>query len=189
MAFLRIPEKDVTISEYAAIKEYLGSIGIGYEVWMPTVQLDRDADNAAVLEAFANEIEELKAQGGYVAADVINVSPETPGLDEMLARFDKEHWHDEDEIRFIVAGNGVFHIRPKDGSPVVALYVEEGDLARVPAGTWHWFELRKDRRIRAIRLFQDPSGWTPHYTDSGIDKGYMPLCFGIEYIPQQLAAL
>lgn len=189
MAFLTIPDRNETLTDYAEIKAYLAGIGIGYEVWKPTHELERDADNAAVLEAFANEIEQLKAEGGYQAVDVIDLFPDTPNLDALLAKFSKEHWHDEDEIRFIVAGNGVFHIRPKDGSPVVGLYVEEGDLARVPAGTWHWFDLRKDKRIRAIRLFQDPSGWTPHYTNSGVDEGYLPVCFGLDFIPPQLANL
>lgn len=188
MAFLRIPAQDKTISDYDEIKSYLANIGIGYEVWKPAHELDNDTTNEQVLDAFANEIEQLKAEGGYQAADVIDLFPDTPNLDTMLKKFSKEHWHDEDEIRFIVEGNGVFHIRPKEGD-VVALYVEKGDLARVPAGTWHWFDLRKDKRIRAIRLFQDPSGWTPHYTGSGADEGYMPVCFGLEFIPAQLAKL
>ena len=188
MAFLRIPAQDKTISDYDEIKSYLANIGIGYEIWKPAHELDNETTNEQVLEAFANEIEQLKAEGGYQAADVIDLFPDTPNLDTMLAKFSKEHWHDEDEIRFIVEGNGVFHIRPKEGD-VVALYVEKGDLARVPAGTWHWFDLRKDKRIRAIRLFQDPSGWTPHYTGSGADEGYMPVCFGLEFIPAQLAKL
>lgn len=188
MAFLTIPAQDRTITDYNEIKAYLAGIGIGYEVWKPTNELDRNADNEAVLEAFADEIEQLKAEGGYQAADVIDLYPDTPNLDAMLAKFSKEHWHDEDEIRFIVAGHGVFHIRPKDGD-VVGLYVEEGDLARVPAGTWHWFDLRKDKRIRAIRLFQDPSGWTPHYTESGAEQGYLPVCFGLDFIPPQLSQL
>ena len=37
--------------------------------------------------------------------------------------------------------------------------VGAGDLIRVPRGTWHWFDLCAERRIRAIRLFQDPAGW------------------------------
>ena len=41
--------------------------------------------------------------------------PETPNLDAMLARFSSEHRHDEDEVRFIVEGRGVFHIHPQDG--------------------------------------------------------------------------
>ena len=77
---------------------------------------------------------------------------------------------------------------PKYGE-VVALEVEAGDLARVPAGTWHWFDLCQDKRIRAIRLFQDPTGWTPHYTESGVDESYMPVCFGLTFIPAQLQSL
>lgn len=189
MAFLRIPAKDLTISDYDEVKAYLAGIGIGYEIWKPAVEVNDGSPSEQILEAFAAEIEQLKAEGAYTAADVIDLYPDTPNLDTMLAKFSKEHWHDEDEVRFIVKGNGVFHIRPQDGSDVVALYVEEGDLARVPAGTWHWFDLRKDKRIRAIRLFQDPSGWTPHYTESGQERGYLPVCFGIDFIPAELAKL
>jgi 1,2-dihydroxy-3-keto-5-methylthiopentene dioxygenase len=95
----------------------------------------------------------------------------------MLARFSREHWHDEDEVRFIIAGRGLFHIHGRDGR-VFAVEVGPGDLIRVPRGTWHWFDLCAERRIRAIRLFQDPSGWTPRYTESGVDAGFQPVCFG-----------
>ena len=56
-----------------------------------------------------------------------------------------------------------------------AIEVEAGDLIRVPKGTHHWFDLCVDRRIRAIRLFQDMSGWTPHYTQSGADSKFQPV--------------
>jgi 1,2-dihydroxy-3-keto-5-methylthiopentene dioxygenase len=127
-------------------------------------------------------IDDLKARGGYVTADVIDVFPDTPGLDAMLNRFNSEHWHDEDEVRFIVEGRGVFHVHPP-GEPVFAVEVGPGDLIRVPRGTHHWFDLCNDRRIRAIRLFQDPAGWAPHYTHTGVDKGFQPVCFGPAYIP------
>ena len=189
MAVIRIPEENRTITGYLPIKEYLAALGVGYEVWKPTCEISQDSTNEQILQAFSEEIEALKKQGDYQAADVVNLFPDTPNLESMLARFSKEHWHDEDEIRFITAGRGVFHINPKDGRPVVALEVEEGDLARVPAGTWHWFDLCADRRIRAIRLFKDPSGWTPRYTDSGKDAGFMPLCFGLDFIPPQLQSI
>ena len=86
--------------------------------------------------------------------------PRNPGLDAMLANFSTEHTHDEDEVRFIIAGRGIFHIHPLEGD-VVAIEVEAGDMIRVPRGTRHWFDLCSDRRIRAIRWFQDKSGWTP----------------------------
>jgi len=188
MAVLRVPDRNEEIRDYDEIKSHLAALGIGYEVWKPKFHIEGSPLAETILEAFAEEIEKLKAQGGYVAADVIDLFPDTPNLDTMLAKFSKEHWHDEDEVRFIVEGRGVFHIRPREGD-VVALEVEEGDLARVPAGTWHWFDLCQEKRIRAIRLFQDPSGWTPRYTESGVDKGYLPVCMGLSFIPPQLAQL
>jgi 1,2-dihydroxy-3-keto-5-methylthiopentene dioxygenase len=105
----------------------------------------------------------------------------------MLAKFSVEHWHDEDEVRYIIAGRGLFHVHPQSG-PVVAIEVEAGDLIRVPRGTLHWFDLCGEKRIRAIRLFQDVSGWTPHYTQSTVDQNYEPVCLGPGYIrPQPLA--
>ena len=111
---------------------------------------------------------------------VIDVNPETPNLDTMLAKFSKEHWHDEDEVRFIIEGRGLFHVNA--GDSVFVLEVGRGDLIRVPRGTHHWFDLCAEKRIRAIRLFQNASGWTPHYTDSGVDRGFQPLCFGPAYV-------
>ena len=86
------------------------------------------------------------------------MTAQTPNLDTMLAKFSVEHWHDEDEVRFIVRGRGLFHIHPRDNGPVIAIECEAGDLIRVPRGTWHWFDLCGDRHIRAIRLFQDKAG-------------------------------
>jgi 1,2-dihydroxy-3-keto-5-methylthiopentene dioxygenase len=136
-----------------------------------------------VLAAYSKEIERLNAEGGYVTADVIDVKPDTPNLETLLQKFRTEHWHDEDEVRFIIEGTGLFHIHPVD-KPVMAVEVGPGDLLKVPRGTHHWFDLCSERRIRAIRLFQDMSGWAPHYTNSGVDSNYQPLCMG----PQQLSA-
>ncbi|HKY29709.1 MAG TPA: cupin domain-containing protein [Pyrinomonadaceae bacterium] len=182
MAVLTIPEQQRTLTDSTQIKEYLAGCGIDYEQWAPAHPVAIDATPEQILEAYSDEIEKLKARGGYVTADVIDVSPSTTGLDEMLAKFNREHWHDEDEVRFIIAGRGLFHIHPNDG-PVIGIEVVAGDLIRVPRGTWHWFNLCADRRIRAIRLFQDKAGWTPHYTESGVDSDFVPVCFGASYVP------
>jgi len=180
MALLKIPAEDRTLSDPDAIAAYLEPRGIAYERWTSDPAVAATASANDVLAAYASKIDELKAAGGYVTADVIDVSPATPGLDGMLAKFNSEHWHDEDEVRLIVEGRGLFHIHPPEG-PVFAIEVEAGDLIRVPKGTHHWFDLCADRRIRAIRLFQDTSGWTPHYTNSGVDRGFQPVCFGPAY--------
>jgi 1,2-dihydroxy-3-keto-5-methylthiopentene dioxygenase len=182
MALLRIPDENRTIENPAEVIAYLSARNIDYERWTPTEHLPLGAPADAVLGAYRGKIDALKAQGGYVTADVIDVHAETPNLETMLAKFRSEHWHDEDEVRLIVEGRGLFHIHPP-GQAVFAIEVEAGDCIRVPRGTHHWFDLCGDRRIRAIRLFQDMSGWTPHYTQSGVDAKFQPLCFGPSYIP------
>ncbi|HVG21368.1 MAG TPA: cupin domain-containing protein [Blastocatellia bacterium] len=182
MAIVTIPDENRTLRDAEEITKYLSSLGIDYERWNPSRPVPADAPAEQVLEAYAEEVERLKARGGYVTADVIDVNRQTPGLDMMLAKFNREHWHDEDEVRFIIHGRGLFHIRPREEN-VVAIEVEAGDLIRVPRGTWHWFNLCSDREIRAIRLFQDPAGWTPNYTESRADASYQPVCFGASYVP------
>jgi 1,2-dihydroxy-3-keto-5-methylthiopentene dioxygenase len=182
MAVVSIPSKDKVIRDTNEIIDCLSTIGIDYERWDDIKDISADASDSEILAVYSDEIERLKAKGGYVTADVINVVPTTPGLDEMLNKFNKEHWHDEDEVRFIVRGHGLFHIAPKGGD-IVSIEMEAGDLIRVPRGTLHWFNLCGDKTVRAIRLFQDASGWAPHYTDSGVDAEYQPVCFGASYIP------
>ena len=182
MAVVRIPDEGRTIEDEGEVRAVLAGVGIEYERWRPAHPVPDGAPAEEVLTAYASEIERLKKAGGYVTADVIDVSPQTPNLDAMLAKFAREHWHDEDEVRFILRGRGVFHIHPKD-SPVLAIEVVAGDLIRVPRGTHHWFDLCSDRNIRAIRLFQDVSGWTPKYTETGVDRRYEPVCLGPSYIP------
>ena len=184
MAIVTIPDEDRTLRDIEAITDYLSSIGIDYERWEPSHSVASTATQEEILSAYRAEVDKLKARGGYITSDVIDVTPRTPGLDEMLAKFNREHWHDEDEVRFIIHGRGLFHIRPRQGN-VVAIEVEPGDLIRVPRGTWHWFNLCSNREVRAIRLFQDPAGWAPQYTESRVDSNYQPVCLGASYFPVQ----
>src|SRR5262245_39269925 len=165
MARVEIPDQNRSLTEAGEIREFLKPFGIWYEKWDVAGRIGQEATNEEILAAYAPEIDRLKQAGGFVTADVINVSPATPNLDAMLNKFNKEHTHSEDEVRFTVRGSGVFHIHP-EGGPVFAVTVEAGDLINVPKGTQHWFDLCKDRNIRCIRLFQDTTGWSPSYVDN-----------------------
>lgn len=179
MAVLRFPDSGQKVETEPEIRVALAEIGIDYERWsLDRVPPDCSAD--LVLNAYRDEIEQMKERGGYVTADVIDVNSGTPNLENMLAKFDKEHTHSEDEVRFILAGRGIFFLDMQ--GRVVSVEVGPGDMLRVPQGTKHWFTLCEDRRIRAIRWFQQTEGWTPQYTGSGIDQGYQPLCFGPAYL-------
>ncbi len=181
MARVQIPQENCEIREPAEIKAFLKQYGIEFEQWDVEGRIGEDATSEEILEAYAPEIERLKQAHGFVTADVINVIPETPGLDDMLAKFEKEHLHTEDEVRFTVKGSGVFHINP-ESADVFAVTVESGDLISVPKGTHHWFNLCSDKTIRCIRLFEDMSGWAPHYMEQPVHKEYSPMCMGPSYL-------
>jgi 1,2-dihydroxy-3-keto-5-methylthiopentene dioxygenase len=107
-------------------------------------------------------LERLKTAQGYVQQDEVALRPDNPRLDEICAKFLDEHYHDEDEVRFVLDGAGIFDIRSRDDR-WMRVEVEAGDLLVVPAGRWHRFLLTETRSIRAVRLFKDASGWVPHY--------------------------
>jgi 1,2-dihydroxy-3-keto-5-methylthiopentene dioxygenase len=181
MACVLIPDENRKLTSFDEVKAFLNANGIRCERWPLEERVDPGAPAEEILAAYAPEIDRLKAEGGYVTADVIDVSPATPNLDAMMAKFKSEHTHTEDEVRFILKGSGLFHIHPKTG-PVFAIQVEEGDLISVPAGYRHWFNLCSTNTIRAIRLFQDKAGWTPQYQEGGVHSRYEPVCWGPQYL-------
>lgn len=184
MASVYIEEQNRTIHDPSEISAFLKPFGIWYEHWQVAGRLKSDATDADILNEYAPEISAVKEKGGYVTADVINVNPQTPNLDAMLQKFNKEHTHSEDEVRFTVSGKGIFHLHP-EGGPVFGVTVESGDMINVPRGMKHWFNLCDDRQIRCIRFFEDASGWTPHYVDNPIHQQFSPMCFGGSYLPAE----
>ncbi len=179
MAVVRVLPESRAVEDEAEVRRVLAGMGVEYERW-DLSRVAEEAEAEAVLAGYEAEIEAMKQRHGYVTADVVDVTPQTPGLDAMLARFDKEHTHADDEVRFILSGRGIFFLH--GNGQVISVEVGPGDLLRVPRGTTHWFTLCAERRIRAIRWFQDPAGWTPHYTESGAEAGVEPLCFGPAYL-------
>ncbi len=184
MASVVIPDEGRVLSDNAEVSAFLKPFGIWHERWDLEERVSPEAPANEILLAYKPEIDRLSAAGGYITADVMQVTPETPNLDMMMEKFKSEHTHSEDEVRFILRGAGLFHIHPENG-PVFAIQVEAGDLINVPKGVRHWFNLCADRNIRAIRLFQNTAGWTPQYVDDPVSGRYQPLCFGPAYVGNQ----
>lgn len=158
----------------AAIAATFKPYGVRFEVWgierVPAELRGRnlnDAEKQQVLGFFKPEIDRLKAQGGYVTADVISLYPDTPNLDVISAKFDKKHIHTEDEVRFVVQGRGVFRLFPEDKPKGLDIELHPGEFISVPAKYKHLFFLCPDKQITCIRLFVDPAGWVAHYVDEG----------------------
>ncbi|MFM7077512.1 MAG: acireductone dioxygenase, partial [Planctomycetaceae bacterium] len=93
MATVTVPAEARRISGLEAVRAFLADHGIHHEIWPLEDRVDPAAPAERILAAYAPEIDELKARGGFVTADVIDVYPDTPNLDAMLAKFAKEHTH------------------------------------------------------------------------------------------------
>jgi 1,2-dihydroxy-3-keto-5-methylthiopentene dioxygenase len=133
-----------------------------------------DEEKEKILQALDGYFEELKAKAGYQTRDLIAIHPAIPNLDAMLSKFDKCHTHADDEVRYIVAGDGIFGFVRPDGSQV-ELTVEAEEYINVPANTEHWFYLTAQKRVKAVRYFTSTEGWTPQYTDTKIRLGKLAI--------------
>jgi 1,2-dihydroxy-3-keto-5-methylthiopentene dioxygenase len=107
-------------------------------------------------------LESIKREHGYVDEDFIELAPDTPNLEAICAKFDREHFHTEDEVRYVVAGEGIFDVRD-EGDRWIRIVVTPGDLIVIPARTHHRFFLTEKKQIRCMRLFANHDGWTPVY--------------------------
>jgi 1,2-dihydroxy-3-keto-5-methylthiopentene dioxygenase len=175
MAILRLTDGTV-YHDRADIDRELAPLNIRLQAWpmgddpqllgiLNQPQLSDD-DKNSVLQHLDHYFQQLKTSG-YQSRDVIALGPDTPGLDEMLAKFDRCHTHAEDEVRYVVSGVGIFgFVRPDQTQ--VELTVQAAEYINIPAGTEHWFYLTPNRRIFALRYFMGTSNWTAEYTNTPI---------------------
>lgn len=108
--------------------------------------------------------------GLYAGADVIALFPDTPDLERLEALFRRPHRHSDAELRYILAGEGVFGFVLPDGEQV-EVTVAAGDLIGVPAQAEHWFRLGAGRTIIAVRLFGENPDWRADFTDTPVRVG------------------
>ena len=162
----------------SGVSERLASDGVAYERWPVHAGLAA-ADDADVLAAYASEIDALRGRLGLSGVDIVSLTPDHPERGDLRRRFLAEHTHDDFEVRFFVAGSGLFYIHVDDR--VHGLLCEAGDLISIPAGTRHWFDMGERPDFRCIRLFTDPEGWKARYTGDAIaDRFPGPEAFRLD---------
>lgn len=109
-------------------------------------------------------VDAVKREHGYVDHDFIELAPDTPNLEAICAKFDREHSHTEDEVRLVVEGEGIFDVRGA-GDEWIRIEVAGGDMIVIPANTHHRFYLTNAKHIRCMRLFANHDGWAPVYRE------------------------
>lgn len=162
-------------SDHAVIAETLAPLGVVFEHVAAAERLPDTATQEEVLDAHRPLVDRLIAEHGYRLVDVAQLHP--VDSDEWRAtaaaartKFLNEHTHDEEEIRYFVAGSGVFYLHME--GKVHAMLCTQGDLLSVPALTTHWFDMGTSPDFTAIRFFHDDDGWVGTFTGSDISTHF-----------------
>ncbi|MBN6151116.1 acireductone dioxygenase [Xanthomonas sp. AmX2] len=154
----------------ALIAAELSKIGVTFERWKATQPIEPGATPEAVMAAYKPDIDRLVAEHGFKTVDVVSIAPDHPQREEMRRKFLDEHFHKEDEVRFFVAGSGLFTLHV-DGK-VYEIECVQDDLIAVPDSTHHWFDMGPEPRFVAIRFFTEPDGWVGHFTGTDIAQRF-----------------
>lgn len=151
---------------FERIQSTLKKAGVTFERWEAQAPIKPDMASEDILAAYARDIDRLKRQGGYKSVDVISLHPSHPDRIALRQKFLSEHTHSEDEVRFFVAGQGMFYLHI--GEHVHTVLCCKDDLISVPAGITHWFDMGPTPDFTAIRLFTNPDGWIAQMTGNPI---------------------
>lgn len=176
MAILKL-ENGTVYTELSEISTLLNSLGIEINSWsvgedpkLRTLLTKDDLDDAEkeqVLQSLDNYFEQLKQTAGYQSRDLMVLHPDTPNIDQLLIKFDQIHTHADDEVRYVIDGEGIFGFVSADGSQM-ELTMQKEEYINVPANTEHWFRLTPAKSVKAVRYFSDTVNWTPEYTGKKI---------------------
>lgn len=156
----RLEFKGKNYTDPSEIKSIMSEYGIPFESW--GVRGTSGQEDDKILGVYKPEIDKLMRERSYQTVDLVALKKETPNLDVIAAKFDKEHHHVDDEVRFTVEGEGVFEINYTDQDRM-KFTAEPGDLIVIPAMRRHLFYLTDKKNIRCIRLFKTKEGWEAIY--------------------------
>ena len=179
MSRLRIFEEEhpdrpvLETGDHAGMARELAPIGVGFERWEASKPIQAGDPPEAILEAYRADIDRIVAERGFRTVDVVSIAPDSPAREEARRKFLDEHFHKEDEVRFFVAGSGLFTLHVED--KVYEVLCEAGDLISVPDSTRHWFDMGPEPSFVAIRFFKEPEGWVGHFTGTDIARRFPRL--------------
>ena len=154
------------LTRFEEIVRALGGIDVLFERWTADRDLDAEATQDEVIEAYRESIDRLMQKYDFQSVDVVSMYPGHPQKDVLRDKFLHEHTHSDFEVRFFVDGEGLFYIRKN--SRVYATLCTRGDLISLPANTKHWFDMGPRPYFKAVRLFTTPEGWVANFTGDKI---------------------
>lgn len=164
-----VPQK--VLNHLEDITSTLAEQGVAFSRVQVAAPIVPGASAQEVMAAFKAQIDTLDA--GQAALEVISVGSDHAQKAEWRGRYLQEQFHDAGEVRFFVAGRGLFSLHL--GDYVYALLCERNDVVSVPAGTRHWFDMGENPHLVAIRLFDQPGGDVARVTGDDIASRFAGL--------------
>ncbi|CCE78018.1 Piso0_000630 [Millerozyma farinosa CBS 7064] len=153
--------ENFTDEHYSGVEvkpEDLESLGVLYF----NVESQEELDNIASERNYKNRDE--------VSLSLKSFNNDIEAFNGKMKQFYEEHFHEDEEIRYIVDGEGYFDVRDKQDRWIRAKLVKN-DMLILPAGIYHRFTLTSGlRSIKAVRLFKDEPKWEAINRSSGRDS-------------------
>jgi 1,2-dihydroxy-3-keto-5-methylthiopentene dioxygenase len=160
----------LTTHDHAEMVRELQRIGVAFEQWQAAQPVAPGDPPEQIMAAYQADIARLVAEHGFKTVDVVSIAPDNPNRAELRRKFLDEHFHKENEVRFFVAGSGLFTLHV--GDKVYEVLCEAGDLIAVPDRMTHWFDMGPEPSFVAIRFFTEPDGWVGHFTGADIAQRF-----------------
>lgn len=121
--FIQGDQREPHDSGRAVSEEVLANLGVLYH-HCPTIEA----------------VDTLASARGYKNRDQVCVSPATMGdvYEEKVKMFFAEHLHEDEEIRYILDGEGYFDVRGQEDE-WIRICLNKDDMIILPAGIYHRF--------------------------------------------------
>lgn len=137
------------------VGQHLAQAGVRWGRWPLRTVAGDGLD--AVRAVYGDELATLGLQFALHSADRVQMAPGDTRWPALRQQFLQEHRHADAEIRYFLAGTGLFYLRSGDG--FLGLLCEAGEWVALPAGARHCFDAGEAPAFEALRLFGAPNGW------------------------------
>jgi len=156
------------LTHFDDIVSTLAEHGVRFARWQPS-PIEKGASDEQMITAYQAQIAAL----GYTCVEVLRVAVDQPQQAEQRAGSLEERRCSADDVRFFVAGQGLFclHI----GDYVYAVRCEKNDLLVIPAGVAHWFDMGENPNFVVLRLFDAAKGGEPVFIGDDIARRFPGL--------------
>lgn len=148
------------VSEFS---DELRDAGIHFEQWptvthLPNTEIREDD----VFNIYKDQIADVKKRFNYTQVDVSTMKPDDAFSISVRGRYLSEHTHEEDEVRFFLAGKVLvyLHINHK----IHILECTKGDFIIIPAGIKHWVDIGPKPNFTVLRWFDSKKAFTNQFT-------------------------